>query len=1119
MEKNDTIKIAMVGAGRGGKALLDIFQTDDNIEVVGITDKDKMALGLGLAKEMGVFIADEVKGLYGREPDIILNVTGSAEVSECIRKSSPYPVEVIEGKGAKFLWDLVSRQKRARKDMEALYQSGLLITKVKNLKDVLDEVLCSAMKLTETPAGSIALIDGEEMVMATQKGLSQGFLNSLRWRPRGKGITRYILEQNGPVEFQDIRKEPLFADTMILEEGIRSILASPLFLNSSVVGILYLDDYKPRLFTQRHKNLIKLFSTMAAQAIEKNKLLHDLEESLTYLQGMLDDSGDMIITTDCEGRIVKFSKGGERILGYKENEVVGRKCSELYVNKDERTGILDVLKEKGAIWNYETTLLRKDNTPVDISLTISELRDKKGNVIGTVGISKDITEEKHMKGELEKKNKELEELTNNLEEKVLERTTELEKMNRELIRANELKGRFIANASHELRTPLHSVIGFSEILLQKTFGEINEKQQKYLNTIFNSSKHLLYLVNNILDIAKIEAGKAEISYQTFPVKSVIDEVLIVIKPLAERKRIAPISEINYEEEFTADRVKFKQILYNLVSNAIKFTPDSGKVGINVEKMVCNKKEFPWASESQTFLKVSVWDTGAGIKPEDRERIFEEFEQIDSSKSTEGSGLGLSLTKKLVEIHGGHIEVEGEYGRGAVFNVYLPFIVREEYPEISKPATSLTDFPETAKEGPVILVVEDDLPTVEILTIHLTQAGYRVNHAYDGEEAIVKAKEISPLAITLDIMLPRKDGWEVLQALKADPETRNIPVIIHSIVENKELAFALGATDYLVKPVDKAVLIEKLSELSLSTKKSRYPVNILIIAKEDAALETLYNILKNEGFLMQTASDAESGLGLALATRPSSVIVDLGLPEGGFKVIKEFRDNPALKDIPIFAITTDSLSANERLEMVDQIERVLWKDSLKSKALINHLKGIEVLHPKRAGLIDELTGIFNHRYFQIRLAQEVQRAARYQLPLALIFFDIDHFDNYIENKGEYYANLILKKIAEIIRKNLRSSDIYVRYGNSAFALILTNTVVPSATVLARRFVSVIHDYPFLYEDVQPKGKITISVGLAELKKQSPEELVHTAESALFAAITKGRNRVEVYQESSDIQKGI
>lgn len=1111
------LKIAVIGAGKGGSAILDIFHTNGNVKIVGITDNNTSAPGLGLAKEWGIFIAKDIKGLFGQKPDIVINTTGKPEIGEIIKKNSSYPVEVIDGLGARCIWELVSRQQMSKKDMETLYRYGILITKAKNLKDVLDEVLQSAMKITETPAGSIVIIEGEDMVLATQKGFSRNFLNKLRWKPREDGLTHHILNQTEPIEFHNIEQEPIFNNTPVLQEGIKSLLACPLIVDKSVVGILYLDDFKPRTFTERHKNLIQLFSNMVAQTIEKYKLIHNLDESLAYLQGMLNDSQDMIITTDREDRIVKYSKGGERILGYRADEVEGHRVSEFYVDKNERANILKSLHEKGAVYNYETRLLKKDNFPVDISLTISVLRDKAGSIIGTVGISKDITEEKRLREELKKKNEELEELTERLEEKVLERTKELERTNRELTRANEMKGRFIANASHELRTPLHSIIGFSEILLQKTFGDLNERQQKYLNTIFGSGKHLLHLVSNILDLAKIEAGKAELTYQTFPITGVIDEVMMVIQHLAEKKGIKLEKTINNKiNTFTADRIKFKQILYNLLSNAIKFTPDGGKVGIDIEKVISNSQNVPWALEGQKFFKISVWDTGVGIKPEDRERIFEEFEQLDSSKSTEGTGLGLTLTKKLVEIHGGHIEVEGAYGQGSVFSIHLPVITHEETPGIPDFMTPPIDATCLKDDGALVLVVEDDLPTVEILTVHLTQAGYRIAHAYDGVEAILKAKELKPFAITLDIMLPKKDGWEVLQSLKIDPETRDVPVIIHSIIENKELAFALGATDYLAKPVDKTTLLEKLNGLSLSTKKTRSPVNILVITHDNTIRDNLYSILNNEGFLIQSATDAESGLNLALATKPNTIIIDLNIPEGGFKIIKEFRENSALRDIPIFAITFNTLSADERLEMVGQVERVLCKDALGSRELINHLRSIEVLHPKRAGLIDEVTGIFNCRYFQLRLAQEIHRATRYNLPLVLLILDVDHFGHYVEKKGIYYGNLILKKIAELIRKNIRGSDVLVRYGNDAFGIILTNTLLSSGLILARRFVSMIHDYPFLHEEVQPKNRITASIGTSEFKGQSPEELIHYADLALSSAITKGRNRVEVYQKEQRIQ---
>ncbi|MDP3260602.1 MAG: response regulator, partial [Thermodesulfovibrionales bacterium] len=674
---------------------------------------------------------------------------------------------------------------------------------------------------------------------------------------------------------------------------------------------------------------------------------HELEESLGYLQGVLDDSQDMIATTDNRGKIVKFSKGGGRILGYRVDEVIGRNAAEFYVDKEERTKILEALKEEGAMYNYETKLQKKDGSHVDISLTISRLRDKSGNIIGTVGVSKDITEEKQLREKLKEKNKELEELTQGLEEKVLERTRELERINKVLQRSNEIKARFIANMSHELKTPLHSIIGFSEVLIDRTYGDLNEKQQRHVGNILTSGRHLLHLVNNILDLAKIEAGRIELSYETFSVKAVIDEVLMVIRHLADKNLIEVKTDISYEvSNFTADKVKFKQILYNLLSNAIKFTPESGKVGIKVEKLI-GRDLVPWAIKGQEFLKLSVWDTGIGIRPDDKERVFEEFEQIDPSRATEGTGLGLSLTKRLIEMHGGHVDLESAYGKGSAFNVYLP--VTEEVVEEKQYASGIpettTAFAWADEDSPLVLVVEDDLPTSELLTIHLTQAGYRVAHAYDGIEAIEKAREFQPFVITLDIMLPKKDGWEVLQSLKADSRTSDIPVIIHSIIDNKELGFALGAVDYLVKPVDKATILSRLEQLSLTTKKRRYPVTILAVTDDVDIQNHFHDILGSEGFLVHSAANSQEGINLALATNPNLAIIDLNIPEGGFNLIKSFKENPATKGMPIFALTSASLSPDESLEMTGQVERVLRKDALSSKVLINHLRGMEVLHPK------------------------------------------------------------------------------------------------------------------------------------------------------------------------------
>ncbi|MEK7804135.1 MAG: histidine kinase dimerization/phospho-acceptor domain-containing protein, partial [Planctomycetota bacterium] len=346
-------------------------------------------------------------------------------------------------------------------------------------------------------------------------------------------VPHFLLKQGELIEFQDVEADPISKNTSLRDEGIKSLLILPIPINADTSVVIYLGDFKKRGITEKHRYLTKNFCTLAAQAIEKQMILHDLEESLAYLQCTLNDSQDMIITTDREGLAVNCSTGIERILGYTPDDIIGKNVGKLYVNPNERIRLVESLLKEKALCNYETTLRKKNGDPVDVSLTISLLKDKAGHILGTVGISKDITLEKRMREELKRKNKELEEFMERLEEKVFERTKELERTNKELANANELKGRFIANVSHELKTPLHSIIGFAEILLQKTFGDLTDKQQKYLTTIFTSGKHLFHLVNNILDLAKIEAGKVELSCETFTVEDIVEEVMSVIRPLSD----------------------------------------------------------------------------------------------------------------------------------------------------------------------------------------------------------------------------------------------------------------------------------------------------------------------------------------------------------------------------------------------------------------------------------------------------------------------------------------------------------------------------------------------------------------------------------------------------------
>lgn len=400
-----------------------------------------------------------------------------------------------------------------------------------------------------------------------------------------------------------------------------------------------------------------------------------LVESKEYLQNVIEDSPDTIITTDTEGNIVEFNKGAEDMLGYRRGEVIGTPAQGLYLEGVERLKILEIVEEKGKVTNYEARLKTKEGNALDVSLTLSQLRDGLGNIIGTVGISRDISEIKKKREELLSLNKKLQEASlaleaarSGLEKKVEERTRELREANERLIESNirikeadRLKSEFMANMSHELRTPLNAIIGFSELLLDGIDGEVNETQKTDLTHIHDGGVHLLGIINDILDLSKIEAGKMDLLKEEVDISGIVGGVVSVAKTLVKGKDIKITSKIDEKLPLvTADGKRLKQVILNLMSNAAKFT-EEGEIAIKAEPV------------GNGHIVISVSDTGIGIKEEDMPKVFEKFRQIDmsSTRNKGGTGLGMAITKRLVEMHGGSIWLTSKVGVGTTFFVKLP----------------------------------------------------------------------------------------------------------------------------------------------------------------------------------------------------------------------------------------------------------------------------------------------------------------------------------------------------------------------------------------------------------------------------------------------------------------
>ncbi len=376
---------------------------------------------------------------------------------------------------------------------------------------------------------------------------------------------------------------------------------------------------------------------------------------------------------------------------------------------------------------------------------------------------------------------------------------ELETKSRELEVASNHKSDFLASMSHELRTPLNAVIGFSEVLLDRMFGDINEQQEGYLRDIWKSGRHLLELLNEILDLSKVEAGHMTLEPTSFEVSTAIEYCMAMVRERAATHHIALSVEIAADvQTIDADELRFKQVLLNLLSNAVKFTPDGGSVAVR-------------AHRRQNDLVLTVSDTGIGVAPEDRDRIFDSFQQgCRGPAKEEGTGLGLTLSRRIVELFGGQMWLDSVVGEGSTFGFSIPVLPHPPLVSASRPPEGL----------PSLLLVDDDRASLDLMSAYVNDAPLQVIRASDGIEALAMIRTASPSAVVLDIRLPRLDGWEVLRELKADPATAAIPVIIASVVDDRHRGLAAGADAHLLKPVSRDELLAALHEIGLALRHRR-----------------------------------------------------------------------------------------------------------------------------------------------------------------------------------------------------------------------------------------------------------------------------------------------------------
>jgi PAS domain S-box-containing protein len=487
---------------------------------------------------------------------------------------------------------------------------------------------------------------------------------------------------------------------------------------------------------------------------------------------------------------------------------------------------------------------------------------------------------------------------------------------KEMREVDRLKSQFLANMSHELRTPLNSIIGFSRVILKGIDGAVTELQQQDLTAIYNSGQHLLGLINDVLDLAKIEAGKMELAFDEVNLTEVISSVMSTVSGLLKDKPVRLTRTIEDDlPTVRADAIRVRQVLLNLLSNASKFT-DEGEISLEA-----SVKTGPGGHPE---ILISVTDTGPGIAPEDQPRLFQAFSQVDDSptRKTGGSGLGLSISQQLVQMHGGRIGVHSTVGKGSTFYFTLPIFRGKE---------------ETlaANGGKTILAIDDDPQVIALYERYLQPQGYQVIALTDPTRAKERVRQLKPFAVTLDIMMPGFDGWQVLNELKSDPETRDIPVVICSIIEEQERGFSLGAADYLLKPILEDDLLKALGRLN-SDGSIR---EVLVIDDDPNDLRLMEHILKEGGqYKAVLAEGGQQGWDALVKHTPHAIILDLFMPDmDGFAILEKLRSSPKLREIPVIVVSGGDISTEQKQMLSEFGQRLLTKGSINEREVLGNLE--------------------------------------------------------------------------------------------------------------------------------------------------------------------------------------
>jgi PAS domain S-box-containing protein len=643
---------------------------------------------------------------------------------------------------------------------------------------------------------------------------------------------------------------------------------------------------------------------------ERKKLDQRLRDQHFYTRSLVESNIDALMTTDPRGIITDVNKQTEALTGCTRDELIGAPFKNYFTDSGRaEAGINRVLNE-GKVTNYELTARARDGTLTVVSYNATTFHDRDRRLQGVFAAARDMTELKRFEQTLQLKNVELEE-------------------------ASRMKSEFLASMSHELRTPLNAIIGFSEVLRDGLIGTMTEQQRGFIGDIFSSGKHLLSLINDILDLSKVEAGKMMLDLEPVPMSALLLNSLSMIREKAATRHIR--LDMNAAEELgsiQADPRKVKQILYNLLSNAVKFTNEGGQVTVRAGRVLRadvgqmsasgTGRSFPLAdSEFADFFEIAVTDSGIGISPEGLEQLFKPFSQIDRglARKFEGTGLGLAMVKLLAELHGGAVAVESAVGAGSCFTVWLPLRAPEEgaLTPVKAPVPPI----EALAGARTALVVEDDFKSADLIRVQLEAEDFEVLHASSAEAALVLAVQQPLSLITLDIMLPNMDGWEFLGRLKQVPALSRIPVVIISIVADRNKGFALGAAAVMQKPISRQELYESLLDLGLFPVSQGHALKVLVVDDDPKAVELIAVRILDLASTVLRAYGGRDAIEAARRELPDLIVLDLMMPDvNGFDVVEALQLRPDTAHIPILVVTAKQITREDRAKLNGYVAAIM-----------------------------------------------------------------------------------------------------------------------------------------------------------------------------------------------------